>query len=100
VTPVEVEGPGHFIGADRCRFVRHHHIGRYCVSTVGNYRPSHSPDAPAEVGHGRTHETYVFDLERPDDAGRWTEARAFVANSDAEAEEAHRQGLAWAAESL
>lgn len=90
---VPIEGPGHFICADRCRFIRHHHVGRYCVSTVGDYRPDHSPDAPYAIGFGRTHETFVFDLEG---VNRWLEVQAFAAQSDEEAEATHTQGIEWA----
>jgi hypothetical protein len=56
--------PGHFIGADSCRFHLHTHItlpsgAEFCVSTVGDYRPRGS-DKPQEIGARRLYETMVF----------------------------------------
>lgn len=54
--------PGHFIGARNCHFHLHTHVNGYCVSTVGEWRPS-GPDAPTEeIGHQRLYETMVFKL--------------------------------------
>lgn len=44
---VQFGHPGHFCDADRCRFSRHTHVGAFCISTVGDYHPSHAAtDAP------------------------------------------------------
>jgi hypothetical protein len=57
--------PGHFIGADKCRFHLHTHVNGHCISTVGEYYPD--PGGRAEtVGSDRFYETMVFDEE---DAG-------------------------------
>jgi len=54
---------GHFCDANRCRFHLHTHIGRYCISTIGDYYPLDARDgAPKEIGAGRLYETIVFDL--------------------------------------
>lgn len=61
--------PGHFIGAEQCRFHLHTHVGSYCVSTVGNYFPKATPGNEGkreEVGDGRFFETVVFRLGEND----------------------------------
>jgi hypothetical protein len=80
-----VEGPGHFIGADRCHIHIHHHIGPFCVSTVGDYRPQGG--AQVKIGADRTHETMIFDTRSG--SRRWTERRMCPANSDARARVTH-----------
>lgn len=82
-----VEGPGHFIAAEHCRFRLHHHVGPFCVSTVGDYRPPSANGAQVKIGAYRTHETMIFN----DRSGsrRWTERRMCPADSDARARETH-----------
>ncbi len=63
-----LETPGHFICAEKCYFRMHTHIGKYCISTVGEMYPdSHrSPRPQAEpetIGSGRLYETMVFELD-------------------------------------
>lgn len=63
---------GHFIAANWCRFHLHTHVGKYCVSTVGDYHPptmDHgrlvvpASDWPMEtIGWQRSFETMVFVL--------------------------------------
>lgn len=79
--------PGHFIGAPKCRFHLHTHVGRYCVSSVGDYWPRDAVGA-VEIGAGRLYETMVFDLEA--DEGRWIEIDADGYNDSAQAEMGHR----------
>lgn len=52
----------HFILGDRCRFHLATEIGRYLISTVGEY---HSKDGlgPLEIGAGRLFETFVFVID-------------------------------------
>lgn len=36
---VKINERGHFIGSASCRWFLHHHVGEYCVSTIGDYHP-------------------------------------------------------------
>lgn len=51
--------PGHFIGARNCLFRLHTHVGRWCVSTVGEYMPN-GTEQPRTIGVDRFFETMVF----------------------------------------
>lgn len=58
---------GHFIAANSCRFHLHTHVGRYCVSTVGDYHPSMmrgrgDTEEPNTIGLNRFYETMVFEI--------------------------------------
>lgn len=60
----------HFIGADNCRFRLATIIGKYVVSTVGNYYlHGRDGDGPVSIGAGRTYETYVFHCDGLDECG-------------------------------
>ena len=37
ITIIELGCPGHFIAADSCRWRRHTQVGKYRISTIGNY---------------------------------------------------------------
>lgn len=88
---VRYKRPGHLIVADRCEWWMHGHVGRYCVSGVGEYRSE--PGAPIqEIGHQRFYEVLVFDHEAEDD--RWVELDGLFANDRAEAERAFRDAVA------
>lgn len=70
--------PGHFIAANYCRFHLHTHVGRFCVSTVGDYHPP-KLRAPREreeqmeqVGLDRFFETMVFALGDNDSPVSWS----------------------------
>lgn len=52
--------PGHLIVADRCRFHIHTHIGRYCISTVGEFYEKPDSMHMTAIGHGRHYETMAF----------------------------------------
>lgn len=55
---------GHFCAANQCRFHLHTHIGKYCVSTVGDYYPRGSSiDGPDTIGLDRLYETMVFIIQ-------------------------------------
>lgn len=64
------EHPGHFIGAADCRFFLHTGVGRFCISTIGDYHPG-GDTYPTEIGWQRYYETYVFDKKRKE--SRWVE---------------------------
>lgn len=51
--------PGHFCGGKDCRFHLTTEIGRFLVSTVGNYWPP-SLNEMTEIGYERYYETMVF----------------------------------------
>ena len=97
--------PGHFVGADNCRFHLHTHVAGYCVSTVGDYRPPHvwdesmgglrareREDPMDEIGHRRFFETMVFLLtESGDDVQDWQEVDFAAYATTAEADAGHEQ---------
>jgi hypothetical protein len=57
---VELGCPGHFVLADKCRWRRHTQVGRYRISTVGDYR--REPGAPRDtVNSSHYFETMVFE---------------------------------------
>lgn len=58
--------PGHYICSARCIFHMHTHVGRYCVSTVGEFHEHHRDPGPVEIGDGRLYETMVFALDAND----------------------------------
>lgn len=70
--PCDLSRPGHFCAAHHCRWWRHDHVGRYCVSSVGEYYPPSAGGSIDEVGHGRLYETMVFDRARRG-GRRWSE---------------------------
>lgn len=51
--------PGHFIGADSCRFRLCTAVGKWLVSTVGDYHPP-SRTTRTEIGLDRFYETMVW----------------------------------------
>ena len=51
---------GHFCASDSCRFIRHTHVAKWCISTVGDCHFAREPDVQAAIGCNRTHETMVF----------------------------------------
>jgi len=63
--------PAHFICAERCHFRLATYIpaSRVIVSTVGDYEPPAmlGMKRPAEIGYGRTYETFVFKAIRVKD---------------------------------
>ena len=56
--------PGHLCVADRCRFHLCTKVGRYLVSTVGEYYPT-GAKKPEEIGINRLYETFVFKAGKP-----------------------------------
>lgn len=78
--------PGHFIGARDCRYHLHTHVNGYCISTVGEYRPSGG--LMEQVGHERLYETMVFPADKyRDDA--WDELWMEPYNTADEANAGH-----------
>ncbi len=78
--------------ARKCQWHLHAHVGRYCVSGVGEYR---NGDGPLEtVGCDRLYEVMVFDVRRR--KARWVELAMFPANSRDSAVVAFERALAWA----
>lgn len=68
---------GHFIGAASCLFHLHTHIGKYCVSTIGEYHPRSAGhrgmEEPTEIGCDRIYETMVFELGEDGKPESWSE---------------------------
>lgn len=59
----------HFIGSASCHFVMATYVGKYIVSTVGEYYPSYAKDKPEEIGIDRILETMVFKAVKSDCKG-------------------------------
>lgn len=80
------ESPGHFCGAAECGFFLHTGAGRYCVSTVGDYRPFGKRE---EIGLRRFYETMVFDKTAGE--RRWSNIDMLPAKTEAEARDNHAE---------
>lgn len=95
---------GHFIVADKCLHHLCTRVGRYLISTVGNYYPNGSriglKSEREEIGCGRLFETFVFDLGRkpgececgcglPKPQGGMSEIDALPANDEKTADANH-----------
>jgi hypothetical protein len=50
----------HFIGANECTFSLATEVGKYVVSTIGEYTPAHD-GVFEEIGPNRLYETFVFE---------------------------------------
>lgn len=60
--------PAHFIASSSCRFVLATYVGKYIVSTVGEYVPKHRQNEGFEdIGANRKYETMVFKAEKSED---------------------------------
>lgn len=73
---VKINAKGHLIIADDCQWYLHHHVGNYCVSSIGDYRPdgvslelaktytpwSIGPNSMIQIGMDRWFETRVVPL--------------------------------------
>jgi hypothetical protein len=57
--------PGHLIVAASCRFHLCTQVGKYLVSTVGEYYPDRNQTKPEEIGCDRLYETMVFEAGEP-----------------------------------
>jgi len=88
-TIVTWDSPGHFCGADDCRWFLHHDVGPWCISTIGEYYPSSADGEMVPFGWPpMPYETMVFDRSQGDDAPkRWneTESRRWFTRGEAEA---------------
>lgn len=82
---------GHFISAHRCRFHLHTHVGRFCISTVGDLYYDRDQKEPSEIGSGYLYETMVFDHTRAEDAGRWEQIAIWSCNDSDEADRLHME---------
>jgi hypothetical protein len=62
----------------------HTHVGKFCVSTVGDFRQDPEDQEPTKIGHDRLYETMVFDTGRA--VGRWedVEMRAYLTEEEAQ----------------
>jgi hypothetical protein len=86
---------GHFVGARNCRFHLCTRVGRYRVSTVGDYHPSTADgEAPKEIGLGRLYETFVFEVDGHGEHGEgevvdWSEVDSDGCSDGTEAEHIH-----------
>lgn len=58
---------GHFIGASHCRFHMCTQVGKYLISSVGNYYPNEGKRNTIGAGNDAFFETYVFKAGVPCD---------------------------------
>ena len=61
--------PLHFICGARCRFHMGTKIGKYVISSVGDYFVKPDDEKPTEIGYNRLYETYVFKYAGPKKCG-------------------------------
>jgi len=61
--------PGHFIGANNCKFRLNTYVGGYIVSTVGEYFPVGAEEM-MDLGFDRKYETMVFEAQ-PNNEKEW-----------------------------
>jgi len=54
---------GHFICSPDCRYRQCTEIGKYLISTVGEYRPDYKKGELIEIGANRFYETMVFEID-------------------------------------
>ena len=83
---------GHLIVSDSCRFHLHTHVGKFCVSTVGDYRVNRDDARMTEVGYKRMYETMVFNTKSK--AARWQELEMAGYGNEAAAEKGHEEMVA------
>jgi hypothetical protein len=83
---IQFGAPGHFIAADSCRYHLHTHIGKWCVSTVGEYFPAKG-EKMETVGLSRFYETMVFNTKSR--RSRWQEVDFGAYQTRAQADKGH-----------
>lgn len=74
---VDLDVPGHFVGAYQCGLTLHTRVGEWRISTVGDYRPQskEAPHAaPDFIGFNRLYETMVFKLGDNGEPLDWNES--------------------------
>lgn len=99
MTRIELGCPGHFIGAADCGFRRHTQVGRWRVSTIGDYRPRVSDDdeRPRQrVGFDRYYETMAFPLDERGRVTSWNEAAVRGYDTAEDAQAGHEEMVAMA----
>lgn len=86
---------GHHVASDSCLFHLHTHVGRWCISTVGEYYPRSKSvkgaavGEPVQIGSGRLYETMVFPLGADGEVTDWSGEAGCGYNDRAEANEGH-----------
>lgn len=77
VKPIELGCAGHFIGAASCRWRRHTQVGRFRISTVGDYYGFGGQRSTLGAGENDWFETMVFKTTtRPDPGSKKCGCRA------------------------
>lgn len=84
---------GHFVAANRCRFHLHTHVGKWCVSTVGDWFESDPHGPPKEIGVDRLYETMVFEINEDGEVESYAEAAAFAPYNDRDAANAGHMAM-------
>lgn len=82
---------GHFCAANRCLHHLHTHVGKFCISTVGDFRPDMKGSDIGKmeaIGYNRYYETFVFRL-LPDGAIELSEIDVLAANDSDTADANH-----------
>lgn len=69
----------------------HTHVGRYCISSVGDYWTSGAREPMGGEGEGEWYETMVFDLQSE---SRWVEIDCDRYATEADADAGHMRMVA------
>lgn len=70
IKPIELGCPGHLIVAGKCRWRRHTQVGKYRISSVGDYFPEREGKRQTiGAGPDAFFETMVFETNRGQDGG-------------------------------
>lgn len=59
---VKINERGHFIGSEDCNWFLHHHVGEYCVSSIGDYHP-HKREWDGQVKRTRKPQPLGMDFD-------------------------------------
>lgn len=91
---IEIDRPGHLIVADQCRFFLHTRVGKWRISTIGDWRPEHADGERWDIGLDRAYETMVFELGDDGEPVDWSERASDGYSTEAEAREGHEAMVA------
>lgn len=91
---VEIDRPGHLIVSDQCRFFLHTRVGKWRISTIGDWRPEYAQGEQRDIGWGRAYETMVFELGDDGEPVDWSERETDGYSTEEEARAGHEAMVA------
>lgn len=91
---VDLDRPGHLIVADQCRFWLHTRVGRWRISTIGDWRPPHLEGEREDIGWQRAFETMVFELGEDGEPVDWNERDSAGYDNEGDARAGHEAMVA------